>query len=236
MTHRIPLPLTAALLCSGCSFQPMELECVSATASYILERPNGTTRTADLGCRAGIQAAAPTKGQRRVLLRLDTGGVVATSVNLDTGAGGTTGGADTGAAPASEDWTGTEGVIIGLAWSGWNKRLNDNLEIEPWIWPVPDDAAALGGVTEAFATSPELPETAVLAAFFTPDASDTQREIRSGYQGGWVRASRYEYQKEAGGTVNLQLLIDQLELEDGSVLTLEADVQMNTKAVTDAGG
>ena len=126
-------------------------------------------------------------------------------------------------------------MIIGLAWSGWNKRLNDNLEIEPLIWPVPDDAAALGGVTEAFATSLELPETAVLAA-----SSPPTRATPSGRSGratrAWVRASRYEYQKEAGGTVNLQLLIDQLELEDGSVLTLEADVQMNTKAVTDAGG
>ena len=44
-----------------------------------------------------------------MLLRLDTGGVVATSVNLDTGGGGTTGGADTGAAPASEDWTARRG-------------------------------------------------------------------------------------------------------------------------------
>lgn len=213
-----------ALTVLGCRVQPLGLTCVSADATYTLTLANGATRTGELGCRVALQAATPKQSQRRLMLRLDTEGVTSsTEATGDTGAADT-GGADTGAAGV-EDWSSADGVVLGLAWSGWDKRLHHQLEIEPWAWPVPDNEGAFYGVAESFGLSKEYPETAVLAAFFTPDGQTERRELRSEYQGGWVQATRYVYQKKAGETAFLQVVIDDLELEDGALLDLEADVQ-----------
>lgn len=216
------LTLPAILALTGCSVQTVPLQCMSADVRYTLTLPNGTERTADLGCRAALQTNTPRRSQRRLLLRLDTGGE--TGGGTDTGAA-----ADTGAV-AVDDWSGTEGVVIGLAWSKWDKRLNHQLQIEPWTWRVPDDDAALQRSLLAFGSDAEYPETAVAAAFFTPDGETEPREFKSLYEGGWVQATGYVFQKEAGQPAVLQLVIEDLELADGAVLDLEADLTFQTQA------
>ena len=219
-TMRLILPAVLAL--TGCSVQTVPLQCTSADVRYTLTLPSGTERTTDLGCRAALQTNTPRRSQRRLLLRLDTGGTTSDSGGGDTAA-------DTGAVSV-DDWSGTEGVVIGLAWSKWDKRLNHQLEIEPWTWRVPDDDAALKRSLLAFGSDAERPETAVAAAFFTPDGATEPREFKSQFEGGWVQATGYAYQTEAGQPAVLQLVIEDLELEDGAVLDLEADLTFQSQA------
>jgi hypothetical protein len=217
------LILSAVLALTGCSVQTVPLRCISADVRYTLTLPNGTERTADLGCRAALQTNTPRRSQRRLLLRLDTGGITSGA------AGGDDTAVDTGPAPV-DDWSGTEGVVIGLAWSKWDKRLNHQLEIEPWTWRVPDDDAALERSLLAFGAAAERPETAVAAAFFTPDGATEPREFKSQFEGGWVQATGYAYQTDAGQPAVLQLIIQDLELDDGAVLDLEADLTFESEA------
>ena len=211
---------------AACRVQPLGLQCVASDVSYTLTLPNGNARSGDLGCRMALQAASPRKSLRRLLLRLDSGSV-STGVAADTG-GADTGTTDSGAADTgdatSADWSGDDGVVIGIAWSGWDKRLHHNLDIEPWAWPVPDNEASFGGVAESFGYSREPAETAVIAAFFTPEGATEQREFKSDFEGGWVQATRYVYQKKSGSNAFLQLVIEDLVLEDGAVLDLEGDL------------
>lgn len=230
----------AALLALGCTPKPFELTCEASDGTYTLVMPNGNKRTGDLGCRAGYQTNTPRKSQRRLMLRLDTGAALAASLVAgqgDSGASGDTAGAiDTAADTASppEDWSGTDGVVLGLAWPRGTHLLSERLAVQPWIGGIPENSAELANAAGGFAASPELPETAVLAAFITPRYAENGdlRSFSSRYAGGHIFATNYVFAEKDGDTAVLQVVIDELELEDGAILSLEADMSLSARAVS----
>ena len=207
--------LLLAPLLAACQVKPGQLTCQAITASYSLTLANGRVREGDLGCRAAFQATSPAKSSRRLLLRLDTAALIAD---------------DTGAAPDSGEeaagWYPSDGVLVGLAWSAWNKRLNGPLGLEPWQYPLAEDQATMLGVIDAYARTSAAPETAALAAFVTPDGGGDPRVFRSSFGGGRLLASRYSFQKTGGAGSFLQLVADEIELEDGALLTIQADLSL----------
>ncbi len=229
-----------ALLALGCAPKPFELTCEASDGSYTLVMPNGNVRTGDLGCRAGYQTNTPRKSQRRLMLRLDTGSTVAASVGAaqgDTGATGDTASpADTASDTATppEDWSGTDGVVLGLAWPRGTELLSERLAVQPWIGGIPENAAELASAAGSFAAGPELPETAVLAAFITPRYAENGdlRSFASRYAGGHIFATNYVFAENDGDTAVLQVVIDDIELEEGAVLSVEAVMSLSARAVS----
>lgn len=232
------LVLSAAVLALGCTPKPFELTCEASDGTFTLVMPNGEARSGDLGCRAGYQTNTPRKSQRRLMLRLDTGATVAAAAQAgDTGSAGDTAEAtdtasDTGSPP--EDWSGTDGVVIGLAWPRGTQLLSERLAVQPWIGGIPENTAELANAAGSFAASPELPETAVLAAFITPRyaANGDLRSFSSRYDGGHVFATNYVFAENDGDTAVLQIVIDEVELEDGAVLSMEAEMSLSARAVS----
>lgn len=231
-----------ALLALGCAPKPFELTCEASDGTYTLVMPNGNERSGDLGCRAGYQTNTPRKSQRRLVLRLDTGATVAATAAAQAGdsgspvdsgaAGDTAGGTDTGA--TVEDWSGTDGVVLGLAWPRGTELLSERLAVQPWVGGIPENTAELALAAGSFAASPELPETAVVSAFITPRYTENGdlRSFSSRYAGGHIFATNYVFAKNDGDTAVLQVVIDELELEDGAVLSMEAEMSLSARAVS----
>lgn len=234
------LVLSSAVLALGCTPKPFELTCEASDGTYTLVMPNGNERSGDLGCRAGYQTNTPRKSQRRLMLRLDTGATLAAAATAspgDTGATGDTAGAadtasDTGSPP--EDWSGTDGVVLGLAWPRGTQLLSERLAVQPWVGGIPETTAELANAAGSFAAGPELPETAVLAAFITPryTGNGEMRSFSSQYAGGHIFATNYVFAENDGDTAVLQIVIDEVELEDGAVLSMEAEMSLSARAVS----
>lgn len=236
-TRPTPLLLLVPALSLACSTKTFQLTCDESDGRYSLVMPNGNTRSGTLGCRAAYQQSTPRKSQRRLLVRLDTGsGVVADSTG-DTGAADS--GGDSGGAGTTEDWSGTDGVMLGFAWSRGTNLLGKRVPVGSWLGGIPETDGELQAAAGSFASAAELPETAVLAAFVTPTnpAELSPRRFESdSSNGGFVDATGYVYAKADGDQPLLQVIIEDLELEEGAVLSLEATMRFTATEVKDQGG